>query len=185
MKSKNISHTHLSKLAWTQLEWTLSTNMNSLTWSTAITLLQESKSITGMLSYVTPDFTALMVLEGQNKKSWELAQTAVTGCSWELQAPFRVFCFVGFFLKSLFLDTSFSLQWPFSVMTDWNPFERGPTACVFANSVSVERTCVTTDSLFKYSLNSTTGTAVGSDVHWLNGDPTQLSEHQGLLEMEI
>lgn len=52
-----------------------------------------------MLSYVTPDFTALMVLGGYNKKlrPCELVQTAATGCSWELQAPFRIFFFYPLF----------------------------------------------------------------------------------------
>ena len=129
------------------------------------------------------DFTALMALLGYNKKlrvrPCELTQTAETGCSWELPVPFRIFFAPRFWMlrsacngRSVLWRTETSLS-------------AGQQLVFFVKPVSSEKTCVTTGSLWKYSWSSTTGTALGSALRWLNGEPTQLSGVSRLLEMEI
>lgn len=174
---KNISHTHLNKRTTAFARPKVNDHFKQRYYA-----VSKSKSIIGMLSYVTPDFTALMVLGGYNKKlrPCELVQTAATGCSWELQAPFRIFfffipfsgCFIQSVMTALCCD-GLKRLWAWV------------NSLCFANPVSFEKTCVTTGSLLKYSWSSTTGTAVGSDMHWLNGEPTQLSGVWGRLEMEM
>lgn len=132
--------------------------------------------------------TALMALMGYNKKlrvrPCELVQTAETGCSWELPVPFRIFLFLFIIIFILFFIPFFWIlhlvHHSFSSLLGW------PKTCQSVGQPLVfckhwlhwENMCDHWQPL-KVQLDYSTGTAVGSVMHWLNREPTQPSGVSG------